>query len=374
MIYKKYKDLKISQLAMGTMRLPDSEKNVNEEHVQKMVDYAIEKGVNYFDTGYDYHLGKSEVVIGKCLSKYPRDSYYLVDKFPGYNLQNMDKVEEIFEEQLQRCGVEYFDFYLFHNVCELNVEQYLDPKYGIHEYLMKQKEAGRIKHLGFSSHGELEVIERFLKEYGDDMEFAQIQLNYMDYQFQNAKEKVELLHKYGLPIMVMEPMRGGRLAKLADSQEMRLKELRPEESIPAWANRFLQSLPDVLTVLTGSSSLEQLAENIANFEEEKPLTEKEMEVLNEIVQEMMGENTVPCTACNYCEGHCPIGLDIPKLLALYNEHSFTGGGFIAPFVIQTIPEDKRPDKCIGCGSCQLVCPQKIEIWKTMGKFANMLKA
>lgn len=239
---------------------------------------------------------------------------------------------------------------------------------------MKQKEAGRIKHLGFSSHGELEVIERFLKEYGDDMEFAQIQLNYMDYQFQNAKEKIELLHKYDLPIMVMEPMRGGRLAKLADSQEMRLKELRPEESIPAWANRFLQSLPDVLTVLTGSSSLEQLAENIANFEEEKPLTEKEMEVLNEIVQEMMGENTVPCTACNYCEGHCPIGLDIPKLLALYNEHSFTGGGFIAPFVIQTIPEDKRPDKCIGCGSCQLVCPQKIEIWKTMGKFANMLKA
>ena len=321
MIYRNFKDLKISQLAMGTMRLPDSEKDINEEHVQKMVDLAIEKGVNYFDTGYDYHMGKSEVVTGKCLSKYPRDGYYLADKFPGYNLANMSKVSEIFEEQLNRCGVEYFDFYLFHNVCEMNINEYLDPQYGIHDYLMKQKEAGRIKHLGFSAHGEIDVLERFLKAYGADMEFAQIQLNYMDYKFQDAKAKLELLAEYDLPIMVMEPMRGGRLAKLSEGQSERLKVLRPDESVAAWAHRFLQGLPQVTTVLTGASSLEQLAENIATFEEEKPLTEKELETLWGIVDELMGENTVPCTACNYCEGHCPIGLDIPRLLALYNEHS-----------------------------------------------------
>ena len=373
MIYRKFQDLEVSWLAMGTMRLPDSEKSVDEEHVQRMVDYAIEKGVNYFDTGYDYHLGKSEVVIGKSLSKYPRDSYFLVDKFPGYNLKNFDKVEEIFEEQMERCGVDYFDYYLFHNVCELNIEKYLDPQYGVRDFLVKQKEAGRIKHLGFSAHGEYDVLKQFLEAYGEDVEFAQIQLNYLDYRFQNAKAKLELLHEYGLPVMVMEPMRGGRLANLSEGQAARLKALRPDESIPAWAHRYLQGFLEVVTVLTGASSLEQLAENIAIFEEDKPLTETEMATLNEIVDELMNENTVPCTACHYCDGHCPMDLDIPRLLGLYNEHSFTGGGFIAPFVIRTIPEDKRPDKCIGCGACQLVCPQKVEIWKTMGKFANMLK-
>lgn len=255
MLYKEFQDLKLSSLGLGTMRLPnkgvDGDTPIDEEETAKMVEYAIKNGINYFDTAWGYHNGESEIVIGKILKNYPRESFYLATKFPGYDVSNMDKVEEIFERQLQKCQVDYFDFYLFHNVYEKNVDPYLDPKYGILEYLLKQKEKGRIKHLGFSCHGNLDVLKKFLKAYGEYMEFCQIQLNYLDYEFQDAKAKVELLNEYNIPIWIMEPLRGGRLAKLPKKQEEKLKELRPDESIPAWAFRFLQSIPGVTMVLSG---------------------------------------------------------------------------------------------------------------------------
>ena len=375
MLHHDFQDVSLSALGLGAMRLPvldNDDSKVDQKSVNQMVDYAISHGINYFDTAWGYHDGHSETALCQALHHYPRESFFLADKFPGYDLSNMDKVEEIFEEQLKRCGVEYFDFYLFHNVCEMNIDAYLNPDYRIFDYLVAQKKAGRIQHLGFSAHGSREVMERFLKAYGHEMEFCQIQLNYLDWDFQDAKGKVELLKEYHLPVWVMEPLRGGKLANLEPKYAERLKALHPEETIPAWAFRFLQSIPEVTMVLSGMSNLQQLEENIQTFQEDKPLTDGEMDSLLAMAEEMVQKIALPCTACHYCVSHCPQGLDIPNLLALYNEHCFTGGGFIAPMVVSTIAPDKRPSACIGCRSCEAVCPQQIKISEAMADFTQKL--
>ena len=377
MIYKEFQDLKLSALGFGTMRLPVVDGNdgrIDEAKAAELFDYAIRHGVNYFDTAYGYHNGQSEVVTGKILANYPRDSYYLASKFPGYDLANMGKVREIFEEQLQKCGVDHFDFYLFHNVYERNIDPYLDEKNGILEYLLEQKKNGRIRHLGFSCHGAMDVLTRFLDAYGEYMEFCQIQLNYLDWTFQSAKEKVELLKEHQIPVWVMEPLRGGKLASLAEEDQAQLKALRPEETIPAWAFRFLQSIPEVTMVLSGMSNMEQMQENIRTFSEDKPLNEKEMEALLSVADHMLKKIVLPCTACRYCVSHCPQELDIPSLLALYNEHCFTQGGFLAPMALSSYPEEKRPSACIGCRSCEAVCPQQIKVSEAMADFVEKLGA
>lgn len=376
MVYKNFQNLRLSALGFGAMRLPASGETLSEidkAATEKMVAYAMEHGVNYYDTAWGYHDGHSEVVLGRALSKYPRDNYYLATKFPGYDLSNMDKVETIFEEQLKKCGVSYFDFYLFHNVCEMNIDAYLDPKYGIFDYLMKQKENGRIRHLGFSAHGSCEIMKRFLDAYGEHMEFAQIQLNWIDWSFQNAKEKVALLNEHHIPIWVMEPLRGGKLSSLSDEATEKLHALRPDEGIPAWAFRFLQGIDGVTMILSGMSNPEQVQQNIQTFETDNKLNEQELDTLLGIADGMI-QNLLPCTACRYCTSHCPKGLDIPTLLKLYNEHSFTGGGFIAPMALMAIPEEKRPDACIGCRSCEAVCPQQIKISEAMADFHAKLQA
>ena len=374
MIYKDFKDKKLSALGLGAMRLPimngDSDGRIDEEQTAKMVDYALDHGINYFDTAYGYHDGQSEIVMGKVLGRYPRESYYLADKFPGYDLSNMDKVESIFEEQLKKCGTEYFDFYLFHNVYEKNIDPYMDEKYGIMEYLKKQKEAGRIRHLGFSCHGRYDTLKRFLDTYGDDLEFCQIQLNYLDWKLQDAKAKVELLNEYEIPIWVMEPLRVGKLALLSDENSEKLKACRTDEEIPAWGFRFLQSIPGVTMVLSGMSDMKQLMENTATFAEEKPLTEEEMKVLMEVTDSML--DILPCTACRYCTSHCPKKLDIPTLLSLYNESRFNMT-IITQMAVGAMPKDQRPDACIGCKSCEAVCPQMLKISEAMKDFAQKLE-
>ncbi len=375
MIYKDFQGMKLSALGMGAMRLPvigGDDGAVDAAETEKMVDLAMKSGVNYYDTAWGYHNGNSETVMGKALGRYPRESFYLADKFPGYDLSNMPKVKEIFEKQLEKCGVGYFDFYLFHNVCEMNIDAYLDPKYGIFDYLAEQKKAGRIRHLGFSAHGSYDIMKRFLDAYGKDMEFCQIQLNYLDWSFQDAKAKAELLNSYNIPVWVMEPLRGGRLAKLPEESEKELKKLRPDEEIPAWAFRFLQSVKGVTVILSGMSDYEQLSENIKTFETDKPLNEAEMSALMSVAEGLLN-GVLPCTACHYCVSHCPKGLDIPMLLELYNEHSFTGGGFIAPMALMAVPEEKHPSACIGCRSCEKVCPQQIKISEAMSDFALKIK-
>lgn len=373
-VTKEFQGLQLSALGMGTMRLPtvdENEAQIDEEKTAKMIACGMKHGINYYDTAWGYHGGNSELVMGKVLAQYPRDSFYLATKFPGYDLTNMDQVEEIFEKQLEKCRVDYFDFYLFHNVCEMNIDAYLDEKYGIFEYLVQQKKNGRIRHLGFSAHGNYDVMKRFLEAYGDHMEFCQIQLNYIDWSFQEAKAKVELLNEYQIPIWVMEPLRGGKLAKLPEEAETTLKEYRPDEGIPAWAFRFLQSIPGVTVILSGMSDYEQMQDNIKTFETENPLSEEEKETLFAIADGMLND-MLPCTSCHYCVSHCPKELDIPRLLDLYNEHCFTGGGFLAPMALMSVPKEKHPTACIGCRSCEAVCPQQIKVSEAMTDFVAKL--
>ena len=376
MIYREFQNLKLSALGMGAMRLPvldGRDDQVDEAAVAEMVAYAMEHGINYYDTAWGYHAGHSEGALGRALAAYPRERFCLADKFPGYDLANMDKVEEIFEAQLQRCGVTYFDFYLFHNVCEMNIDAYLDPRYGILDYLLEQKRKGRIRHLGFSVHGALPVMRRFLEAYGSHMEFCQVQLNYVDWTFQDAKAKVELLREYRIPVWVMEPVRGGQLASLAPEDEARLKAARPDEGVPAWAFRFLQSLPDVTVTLSGMSNLQQAKENIATYEQAKPLNEQETALVLSIADDMIHRTTVPCTACHYCVSHCPKHLPIPDLLKLYNEAIVAGSGmFIAPMALSAIPAEHQPSACIACHSCEKVCPQQIHIPDALADFARRM--
>ncbi len=376
MVYKKFQDKQLSALGMGAMRLPiveGDQAHIDEVKTAEMVAYAMEKGINYYDTAWGYHDGQSEIVMGRILNTYPRDSYYIATKFPGYDAGNMNKVEEIFEKQLEKTGMEYFDFYMFHNVCELNIDGYLDEKYGIFPYLMKQKENGRIKHLGFSAHGNLDVMKRFLQAYGHAMEFCQLQINYIDWTFQNGKEKIELLKEYNIPVWIMEPLRGGKLASIGDDYVARLAKHRPDETVPAWAFRFLQSIPEVGVTLSGMSNFEQLKENIETFETDAPLNSEEMEELLDIADDMIGKIALPCTACRYCTTKCPKGLDIPTILDLYSEHCFTGGGFLPLFGLKAMPEEKWPSACIGCKSCEAVCPQMIKISDAMRDFAEKMK-
>ena len=376
MIYRDFQDIRLSALGFGAMRLPvigGDDSRIDEAAALRMVDTAMKNGINYYDTAWGYHGENSELVMGKALARYPRDSFYLATKFPGYDAANWGKVEEIFEAQLKKLNVEYFDFYLFHNVCEMNIDAYLDDeKYHIYSYLMAQKRNGRIRHLGFSCHGGLPVLKRFLEAYGKDMEFCQLQLNYLDWTFQHGMEKAALLNEWHIPVWVMEPLRGGKLARLSPEYEKELKALRPNEEIPAWAFRFLQSIPSVTVILSGMSNQEQLEKNLATFAEDKKLTDTEMNALMGIAQKMLSVGTVPCTACHYCVSHCPMSLDIPHLLSLYNEHAYTGGGFIAPMALSALPADKLPSACLQCRSCEQVCPQQIKISEVLADFSQKL--
>ena len=375
MNYKSFQGLQLSNLGMGCMRLPvinEDDGAVDQPAVEEMVACAMKHGVNYFDTAWGSHAGHSELAIGKALSAYPREKFYLADKFPGYDLRNMGKVEEIFEEQLKKCRVDYFDFYLFHNVCELNIDAYLDPQYGILDYLLEQKRNGRIRHLGFSCHGSMPVLKRFLEAYAEHMEFCQLQLNYIDWTFQGGKEKAGLLAQYNIPVWVMEPLRGGRLVRLHEEETARLHALAPQRSLPAWAFRFLQRIPNVVVILSGMSNLEQLEDNLATFASSDSLTEQEWDGLVSLGRKMTDSKALACTACRYCASHCPQGLDIPHLLALYNEHRFSGGGFIAPMALSAIPAEKRPSACLGCRSCEAVCPQQLRISEAMADFSALL--
>ncbi len=305
MIYRKFQDLELSGLGLGMMRLPTVDGNdavVDEEKAAEMIDYAIKNGINYFDTAWGYHSGNSELTVGKILSKYPRESYCLASKFPGYDNSNMPKVKEIFEKQLEKCCTPYFDFYLIHNVYEGNVDDYIDPKFGILDYLLEQKKQGRIRHFGFSAHGSIEVIKKFLGVYGEHMEFCQLQLNYMDWHFQNAEGKLQLCRERGIPVWVMEPVRGGKLAYASEEMERALKAMRPDESITGWAFRFLQAIPEVTMVLSGMSNMEQLRSNIETWSEDKPLSSEEFNKLIELADNETKKGGLPCTACHYCTG------------------------------------------------------------------------
>lgn len=362
MLYNNFKDDKLPALGVGTMRLPlldEDDAHIDEAKTAEMVEYALNNGVNYFDTAYMYHKGESESVMGRVLSKYPRKSFFLADKFPGFDEKSLKRKEEIFEDQLKKCKTEYFDYYLIHCVCGSNINLYLDEKFGLVPYLLEQKKNGRIRHLGFSEHATLPELERFLEKYGKDMEFCQVQLNYLDYTYQNAKGQVELLKKYNLPVWVMEPLRGGKLANLEPDYLEKIKAESPNETAVSQAFRFVRSIPEVVVTLSGMSNFEQLKNNVEIFSHFTPLSETEKQTLNQIALDIVKKMALPCTACRYCTEKCPQKLDIPTLLTLYGEDK--------------TPTDNGPENCIGCKACEKVCPQSIKISEVMTDFTTRIK-
>ncbi len=375
MLTNDFQGLALSRLGFGAMRLPllpgrKEPTAIDEAQVDAMVDYAMAHGVNYFDTAHPYHGGLSERVLGRSLARYPRQSWYLADKYPGHQIAQRYDPAAIFEEQLERCGVDYFDFYLLHNVYENSIQVYMDPQWGILDYFVEQKRLGRIKHLGFSCHGGLPTLARFLDYCGDTMEFCQLQLNYLDWTLQQGREKYDLLTARGIPVWVMEPIRGGRLAALTGGQMDALRRLRPQDSAAAWALRFLQGLPNVKMILSGMSSLEQMVENVDTFTQDRPLTEAETAALLELAEGM--KNAVPCTACRYCCDGCPMGLDIPAMIAACNEARFALSSNVR-MRFDALPEDKRPAACIACGKCSRTCPQGIDVPAVLKELAQAME-
>ena len=316
MRYERFRDnVKLSKLGLGAMRLPQTEPGfagpIDESKAREMIDYCMQHGVNYYDTAYIYHGGKSEAVLGRALSKYPRDSFYMADKF---NVQANPDYEAQFSEQLNRLQTEYIDFYLLHGITDLTVGDY--EACGCIPYFQEQKRMGKIKYLGFSFHGTPDCLRELLKK--NCWDFVQIQLNYYDWYQGTAKRQYEILKEQGIPVMVMEPVHGGMLAGLPEE----CLRLLPETGVSpaAWALRFVMNLPGVAVVLSGMSDMRQTEENIETAASGYELADEELSKLEKISRMLRRKIAVPCTGCRYCCDNCPQGLDIPSLLAAYNDY------------------------------------------------------
>ena len=363
--YKNFADMKISALGFGGLRFPMENgrpNRIDRSEAKKVVDTAIACGVNYFDTSHTYQNGDSERFLGEALSRYPRDSYYLATKF--YAAYATD-IEVMFEEQLKRLQTDYFDFYLFHCLDESTFGSYTDKNRGYLDFLRKQKAAGRIRNIGFSSHASPKLLERFL-DYDDGFDMAMIQLNYLDWELLNARRQYELLTEHHIPVWVMEPLKGGRLSTLNDKAAAILKTALPDRSLSSWGFRFLMGLPNVFTVLSGMSSVEQVQDNAKTFTVHDPLSSSEKAVLDEATAIFLKDLGVPCSACRYCCDTCPAGLDIPLLIRGYNERSISGEVWKVPQLSIT----KSASECLQCGTCRSHCPQKIDIPAIMSKISE----
>ena len=373
MLTNDFQDLKLSALGFGAMRLPLlADGTIDAVQLDQMIDLAMAAGVNYYDTAWPYHNGLSESFLGRSLSRYPREQWHLADKFPGHqNVRGVTPLQpdEVFETQLKRCGVDYFDFYLLHNVNENSMFYYGNPESPFLEYFLRQKENGRIRHLGFSCHAAPETLEKFLGLYGEHLEFCQIQLNYLDWTLQDAKRKVEILRAAGLPIWVMEPVRGGRLAALDEETEAKMRALRPDESTAAWAFRWLRTVPKPTMILSGMSSTAQMEDNLKTFSSDKPLNREELALLEEVAAHLA--SFIPCTGCRYCCAGCPKQLDIPTLLSMANDMAVTHS-FNTVARYTSLGKEKGAGACIGCGQCVRACPQKIHIPEELKKLSALM--
>lgn len=371
MEYSDFLGNRVSRLGFGTMRLPTlGDGSIDMKEFEKMVDIAFSGGINYFDTAVPYHTGTAEVAIGEVMKKYPRDSYFLSDKFPGHQVMPDYTPAPIFEKQLKKCNTEYFDYYLLHNVYENSILTYTENNPDILPYFIEQKKLGRIKHLGFSSHARPDTLEKILDRFGNDIEFVLIQLNYLDWTMQDAKRKYEMLTDRGIQIMVMEPLRGGKLVNIDSRFISKMNEVHPNSTPQSWAFNWLRNLPNVRVVLSGMSSPQQMEDNISVFSKPSFIDEKDCGYLSEISETM--KNSLPCTSCRYCCDGCPTGLDIPVLIGAYNDMKYAYNNTVA-MQMDAIPEAKQPSACIGCGACANICPQKIDIPAAMKELAEILR-
>ena len=357
--YKKTGDM-ISVLGLGCMRFPKIEGR------QKIVDLAYERGVNYFDTAYRYHEGDSELFIGEALKKYPRESFHLATKMPMWMVKEPADAPRIFEDQLSRCQVEYFDFYLCHAMHAANFE--IMKNNGVYEYLKKEKEAGRIRHLGFSFHDSPDVLRQIVA-YGE-WDFTQIQLNYLDWELQDAKGQYEILTENGIPVVVMEPVRGGALASLCEESDAIFTAARPDKSGASWAGRYGASLPNVMTLLSGMSTVQQVEDNTATMMDFEPLTDEDRKVVEAALEAYRKNKTIPCTGCRYCMD-CPAGVSIPEVFAAYNRYATSKSRSMFEELYHALDAGQRADNCVACGTCLSKCPQHIDIPKHMKEIAAL---
>lgn len=365
MYTKEFQGQQISVLGMGNMRLPtlgeEPTAPIDYEKAAEIIDYAMKHGITYYDTAYVYN--GSEAFLGTVLPNYDRSSFQLATK---YNAMASSDYRAVFEEQLQRLNTDYIDFYLLHAIMsEESVDNYINS--GAVDYFLEQKMLGRIRKIGFSSHASIAALEK-MADYCQ-WDFAQIQMNYLDWTMQDAKGQYEVLTKRNIPVVVMEPVRGGRLAALSPGADALLKEAHPDWSIASWAFRWLMRLPNVQVILSGMSTMDQIIDNVKTFETFSPLGEGDAALLERACEMFRWEISVPCTACRYCIDNCPMGIDIPKCMELYNQYKLDGSrGLRAMEALKAGPAD-----CIGCGNCQKHCPQSIGIPAVMTELAEAAK-
>ena len=362
------------KLGFGLMRLPEKNGEIDISQVEKMVDAYMETGMNYFDTAYVYHGGKSESAAGEALVKrYPRESFMLATKLPAWEIRKESDVERIFSEQCERAGVDYFDFYLLHSIEDgNNYDTY--EKYDCFNWGLKKKEEGKIKHFGFSYHGSPELLEEVLDKH-PEVEFVQIQLNYLDRTNPVVRSQAlyEILVKRNIPIIVMEPVRGGMLANPAPDIAKKFKASRPDASYASWALRFVASLPGVMTILSGMSDEDQMKDNLNTFTNFEPLSEKEFKLIDEVTEEILKIPQIGCTACKYCTPGCPMHISIPDVFRTINTlRRYPDDWRSKNFYSGLISRSGKASDCIACGQCEGVCPQHLPIIDLLRESAEIL--
>lgn len=373
MEYRKMEKLGIapSMLGFGCMRfptLPGGE--INEEEAEKMLDHAIAAGVTYIDTAYPYHDGKSEPFVGRVLKKYDRSKLYLATKLPVWMVNQAEDVERIFQDQLVRLQTDYIDFYLMH---AMNMERWeAMKKIGAVEILERLKKEGKIRYLGFSFHDRYETFETMINE--REWDFCQIQLNYMDTEIQAGLKGYRLAEQKGVPMVIMEPIKGGSLTTFADDIVQLFEEERPGASLASWALRYAGTFPNVKVILSGMSAMEQLEDNLATFDPFEPLSEKEQQVVSNVVTAVKARVKNGCTNCRYCMP-CPFGVEIPRNFSIWNEYAMYGNrGGANWHYFHEMNEKGRAEQCKKCGKCETLCPQGISIRENLAQMAADMQA
>jgi len=358
--------MNLKPLGFGAMRLPENNGVIDIEQVKSMVDDFIKAGFTYFDTAYGYHSGNSQIALREAVSKrYPREAFQMANKMPPWNVKCPDDFARIFAEQQEKCGVEYFDFYLLHSL-DREIGEKMETMGGF-DYLKQLKADGRAKHIGFSFHDSAEALELLLSRH-PEVEFVQLQINYADWEneYVQARACHEVALKYGKQIIVMEPVKGGELANPIPAVRDLLTAFAPDASPASWAIRYAASQQNVFMVLSGMSTPEQVADNTAYMADFKPLCEKENEILREVVKVMSEVATIPCTGCKYCVDGCPQKINIPKLFSVYNaEEKFGANPAHQKQYAHHTKEAGKASDCIACGACEGICPQHLPIIELM---------
>lgn len=369
----KFKNTEVSRLGLGTMRLPcktplkrEANPLIDYTKSQQLVDMAYQNGVNYFDTAYMYHQGKSEKFIGTSLKKYPRDTYFLADKLPIWLCKSPKDMQKIFDKQLERTGIDCFDFYLLHSLDKENFEKC--EQYKAYDFVKEKQAQGLVKNIGFSFHGTVDDLKKIITSH--DWDFAQIQMNYLDWENQDAKTQYELLTQAGIPIIVMEPVRGGKLANDVPQKAVeQMKNHSPQSSIASWAIKFVASYKNVITILSGMNSTEQMQDNLNTLTDFQPMNDVEFQICKNTEDLINKSDIIPCTGCDYC-ADCPKGVKISTIFSVYNRYK-NGELSLNESREEYRKIDVNANACVSCGKCKSHCPQSIDIPKMLSKIKEL---